>query len=263
MKYISTIAFFSFIFSQLSAQFNPGDIGYQQTEFELYKKNNVEAAHLTTLEMDGSMTPNQTNYYDKAGRLAQIVYNYDRVISPEARKAEKNDVFSYDNNNNVTSIIMHGHEINDIVKAFEHQNGKVITKRVTGAEEKVYSYTYDNNNNVIEVIGKTSSFEKDVEGNPTTKVIYNETEKNQYTWNNNNQLVQDVLYMNGGFYYKIKYNYNDKKQLIDYAVFLEEAENAIPAFTTSIEYSANGLPEKIVNVVMGFSSFTSISYTFY
>ena len=75
--------------------------------------------------------------------------------------------------------------------------------------------------------------------------------------------MQDVLYMNGGFYYKIKYNYNDKKQLIDYAVFLEEAENAIPAFTTSIEYSANGLPEKIVNVVMGFSSFTSISYTFY
>jgi hypothetical protein len=45
--------------------------------------------------------------------------------------------------------------------------------------------------------------------------------------------------------------------------YLEEAENAIPAFTTSIEYSANGLPEKIVNVVMGFSSFTSISYTFY
>ena len=39
MKYISTIAFFLFIFSQLSAQFNPGDIGYQQTEFELYKKN--------------------------------------------------------------------------------------------------------------------------------------------------------------------------------------------------------------------------------
>ncbi|MBK9504078.1 MAG: hypothetical protein IPO03_01575 [Bacteroidetes bacterium] len=39
--------------------------------------------------MDGSMTPNQTNYYDKTGRLAQIVYNYDRVISPEARKAEK------------------------------------------------------------------------------------------------------------------------------------------------------------------------------
>ena len=35
----------------------------------------------------------------------------------------------------------------------------------------------------------TSSFEKDVEGNPTTKVIYNETEKNQYTWNNNNQLL--------------------------------------------------------------------------
>ena len=182
MKYISTIAFFSFIFSQLSAQFNPGDIGYQQTEFELYKKNNVEAAHLTTLEMDGSMTPNQTNYYDKTGRLAQIVYNYDRVISPEARKAEKNDVFSYDNNNNVTSIIMHGHEINDIVKAFEHQNGKVIKKRngVVPTNGNVYSYTYDNNNNVIEVIGKTSSFEKDVEGNPTTKVIYKETEKNQY-----------------------------------------------------------------------------------
>lgn len=263
MKLIATLTFSLFFYSQLSAQFTPGDIGYQITELELYKKNNVEAAHFTTLEMDGSMTPNKTNYYDKAGRLSQIVYDYDRVISPEARKAEKNDIFSYDNNNNVISIIMHGYEINDIVTAFEKQNGKIITKRVTGEEETVYSYTYDNNNNVIEVIGKTCSFEKDAEGNPTTKVIYKETAKNQYTWNNNNQLVQDVLYMNGGFYYRIKYNYNDKKQLTDYAVYLEETENAVPAFTTSIEYSANGLPEKIVNVVMGFSSFTSISYTFY
>lgn len=263
MKYIATFVFNLLIFSQLSAQFIPGDIGYQQTEFEVYKKNNVKAAHFTTLEMDGSMTPNQTNYYDKAGRLSQIVYNIDRVTAPEARSVEKNDLFSYDNNNHVTNIIMHGYENEDIVKSFEGQNGKINTKRISGTEEKLYSYTYDNNNNVIEVIGKTSSFENDVEGNPTTKVIEKEIEKNQYTWNNNNQMVQDVLFMNGGFYYQIKYNYNHKKQLTDYAVYLEQTENAVPAFTTSIEYNTNGLPEKIVNVVMGFSSFTSVSYTFY
>lgn len=57
MKCIAIFVFNLLIFSQLSAQFIPGDIGYQQTEFEVYKKNNVKAAHFTTLEMDGSMTP--------------------------------------------------------------------------------------------------------------------------------------------------------------------------------------------------------------
>jgi hypothetical protein len=263
MKYILSIIFILFITLPLAAQFKPGDIGFQNNEFELYKKNKVKAAHITNVDMDGYTNPAQTNYYDKQGKLIQVVYNHDTILPQEARNEEMNDMFYYDEDDRITGLVLHGYDLYDITIGFEYKKGKLIAGRIAGAESREYTYTHDKKNNVIERIEKTPTMEMDAEGNATDKAIYTETGKQLYTWNDNNLLAQEVNYMNGEFFFQIKYEYNDNNQLTGYAAYFEQSEVAYPMFRVAFEYDSNGLPSKMITTEMGFTSTSYYSYTFY
>ena len=95
------------------------------------------------------------------------------------------------------------------------------------------------------------------------KMIMVETDFSTYTWDAKNRLTEELFSMNGEFYNRMVYSYNDKNQLTEMKAFYDTAPDAIPVFSTTYFYFDNGLPKNMITIEDGFRVEHYYEYTFF
>ncbi len=263
-KYVFLLLILILISSLAQAQFKPGDVGYKPAETKLFKSQKVKTQIQTVVDDEYFTSNLQVNYYNTDGQLTKIVYDQDTSMPVEERGPEMKDEFTYDEKGNVKLIRLSGYDLIDLEHGFKYdKKGKLIESNFASAEARSYTYTYDDAGIIIQRLGKVAVFEVDAEGNSTDKMVMVDYEKNEYTWDANNNLISEIFYTGGELYYKIIYTYDASNRVSGYKVYYELAIDAPAAFTVTFTYGQNGLLEQMVTDEEGFRLTNYFAYTFY
>ncbi len=90
-----------------------------------------------------------------------------------------------------------------------------------------------------------------------------ETDVTTYIWDAKKRLSEEFFSMDGEFYNRMVYTYNDKNQLARMKVYYDTAPDAIPVFITTYHYFESGLLKNMITIEDGFSVEHYYEYSFY
>lgn len=243
------------------AQFKPGEVGFNASDFEIYKSSKVKTQTqlLTDTAFEYSETAISVSEYAPEGWLLRITYLENLEYADTIM-----DEYTYFPDGRVRIISLIGYDMFPIQFGFEYdKKNKLTASTIAGAEARQYSYAYDQSGNIITRTGKTNMFQYDDEGNLLDGMIWVENERSTYTWNENHQLLSEIFYMDGEFYYKITYEYSSNGLLKNYKVFYDMDQTAMPAYASYFYYNEKNLLTKMVQEEEGSVIEYKYVYSFY
>ena len=245
-------------------QFRPGEIGFNSGEFDIYKKNKVKTQTQIMRDEDSITTRVSVSEFTEDGWLIRTTFDNGEPAYDEEPIDTMMDEFTYFPDGRIRIITMFGYDMFPIEIGYEYdKKKKLINSIVASAEAREYSYTYNDKDEIIQRIGKSARWEVDAEGNSTDKLVFVESDKNDYVWDNKGQLTQDTFTMWDEIYNRVNYSYNNKGQLTEMRVYYDTAPDAKPTFITTYFYLENGLPEKSITEEDGFRVEHYYEYTYF
>lgn len=228
----------------VNAQFKPGDVGFNPSEFDIYKKAKVKTQTQLLIDTTWGYTETTASIaeYTTDGWLLRITYTenleYEDTIIDE---------YTYFPDGRIRIISLFGYDLYPIEFGYEYdKKNKLIASNIAAAEARRYTYEYDKSDNIIKRLGKTNMFQYDDEGNLMEGMIWVDNEESTYTWNDKQQLLSELFYMQGEFYYKIIYEYNPNGSLNNYKVFYDTEQTAMPAYASYFYYNEKNLLIKMI-----------------
>ncbi len=226
----------------LSAQFKPGDIGYFPAMMEPYARMHVTTQVETKTDPSGWSTPYTQSTFNESGWLTEVLYLQDSSLSEEERSPDMVDAFYYHADGRIRMIEMTGYDILPIQYGFEYDKKNRLTASViASAEAREYTYVLNKKEQVTQRFGKGARWvyadEQDTEG----KLQMVPLDVTDYNWNADGLLAsEDYSYM-GEWQHRIVYGYTPSGQLQSLQMYYDQGETAVPVFTTTYVYDANGL----------------------
>ncbi len=233
---LSTIAF---------AQFEPGDIGFDQNKTALlYKTNKIKTQ--TKLLLDtvyNTEEPVEVNTYTEEGWLLHKIYPGD-IIYGDADDSIGiySDEFTYFPDGRIRIITYTGYDLYPIQIGFEYtKKGKLDSCIIASAEARHYGYTYDKKGNIVHAVGMGYVFAYDDNGNFMDEMQLVEMETMDYTWNEKNQLIKEVTKLRGEYSSSIEYTYDEAGNLKSKLLFVDTSSGAQPVDKYFYFYDDKGL----------------------
>ena len=245
-------------------QFRPGDIGYNSAQFDAYKKNKVKTQTQVMRDEDSITTRVSITEFTEDGWLIRTTFDNGEPAYDEEPIDTMKDEYTYFPDGRIRIITMFGYDLFPMTLGFEYdKKDNLVTSIFASAESRENTYEYDKSGTIIKRVGKSARFEVDAEGNYLDKMIMVETDFSTYTWDAKNRLTEELFSMNGEFYNRMVYSYNDKNQLTEMKAFYDTAPDAIPVFSTTYFYFENGLPKNMITIEDGFRVEHYYEYTFF
>ena len=245
-------------------QFKPGDIGFNSAEFDIYKKNKVKTQTQIMRDEDSITTTVSVSEFTEDGWLIRTTFDNGEPAYDDEPIDTMMDEYTYFPDGRIRIITMFGYDLYPMTHGFEYnKKDKLIASIFASAEARENSYEYDKEGNIIKRIGKSARFEVDAEGNSLDKMVMVETDITTYNWDAKKRLSEELFSMNGEFYNRMVYTYNDKNQLARMKVYYDTAEDATPVFITTYFYHENGLLKNMITMEDGFSVEHYFEYTFF
>lgn len=261
--FLCIICVISFV-APISAQLRPGNVGFDYSEFNIFKQQKVKTQTQIVLDEDSITTLLSVSEYSPDGWLIRTTFSNGDGYDEEMEMDTMKDEFTYFPDGKIKLIALYGYDLFPITQGFEYDNKNILIKSIiASAEAREYSYTYDKKGNIIERAGKSARFEVDDEGNSLDKMIMVPTDVTTYTWDEKNRLIGEEFNMGDEFYNRMNYVYNDKNQLVEMRVYYDLTLGSEPDYITRYYYLENGLPNKVVTVEGDFKLENYYEYTFY